>query len=121
MTVLAAGLFILSRLGPASPVPLVTLGLVVTGLGTGIFGSPNNNTLMGAAPRHRQGIAAGVLASARNTGMALGVGLAAAVVTTVLAQAPVGGPVPPIFHATARAFLVATGVALLGVVTSAVR
>jgi EmrB/QacA subfamily drug resistance transporter len=121
MTVLAVGLFVLSRLGPASPMPLVTLGLIVTGLGTGIFGSPNNNSLMGAAPRHRQGIAGGVLASARNTGMALGVGLAAAVVTTVLVHAPVGGPVSPIFHATARAFLVATGVALLGVITSTVR
>ncbi|HUI99161.1 MAG TPA: hypothetical protein VLY46_02945, partial [Usitatibacter sp.] len=74
---------------------LVALALIVTGLGTGIFGSPNNNTLMGAAPRHRQGIAGGVLACARNTGMVLGVGLAAAVFTTVLGSAPVGGPVPP--------------------------
>ncbi len=121
MTVLAAGLFCLSRLGPATPVTLVALALVITGLGTGIFGSPNNNTLMGAAPRHRQGIAGGVLACARNTGMVLGVGLAAAVFTTVLAHAPAGGPVPPIFHAIARAFLVATGMALLGIVTSAVR
>ena len=121
MTILAAGLFFLSRLGPASPVPLVALALVITGLGTGIFGSPNNNTLMGAAPRHRQGIAGGVLACARNTGMVLGVGLAAAVFTTVLAHTPPGGTVPPIFQAIDRALLVATGMAILGVVTSAVR
>jgi EmrB/QacA subfamily drug resistance transporter len=121
MTILAFGLFFLSRLGPASPVPLVALALVVTGLGTGIFGSPNNNTLMGSAPRHRQGIAGGVLACARNTGMVLGVGLAAAVFTTVLARAPVGDTVPPIFRAIDSALLVAAGMALIGVVTSAVR
>jgi EmrB/QacA subfamily drug resistance transporter len=120
MTILASGLFSLSRLGPASPLSHVALALVVTGLGTGIFGSPNNNTLMGSAPRHRQGIAGGVLASARNTGMVLGVGLAAAVFTTVLANAP-AGTVPPIFHAIDRALLVATCMALLGIVTSAVR
>ena len=121
MVILAAGLLFLSRLGPASPVPLVALGLVVTGLGTGIFGSPNNNALMGAAPRHRQGIAGGVLAAARNTGMVLGVALAAAVFTTSLANTPAGDAVPPIFHAIAEALLAATVVGLLGIITSAVR
>lgn len=121
MTILATGLFSLSRLGPASPLSHVALALVVTGLGTGIFGSPNNNTLMGSAPRHRQGIAGGVLASARNTGMVLGVGLAAAVFTTVLANAPADATAPPIFHAIDRALLVATAMALLGIITSVVR
>jgi EmrB/QacA subfamily drug resistance transporter len=121
MAILAAGLFFLSCLGPASSMTLVALALVVTGLGTGIFGSPNNNTLMGAAPRHRQGIAGGVLACARNTGMVLGVGLAAAVFTTVLAHPPAGGAAPPIFLAIGRALLVAAGMALLGIITSAVR
>jgi EmrB/QacA subfamily drug resistance transporter len=121
MTILAAGLLFLSRLGPASPLLLVVVGLIVTGLGTGIFGTPNNNTLMGAAPRHRQGIAGGVLACARNTGMVLGVALAAAVFTTVLANAPVDGTAPPIFQAIDRALLVATAMALAGIVTSAVR
>jgi EmrB/QacA subfamily drug resistance transporter len=121
MTILAAGLFFLSRLGPASPLPYVALALVLTGLGTGIFGSPNNNTLMGSAPRHRQGIAGGVLACARSTGMVLGVGLAAAVFTTVLAHAPQSATVPPIFSAIDRALLVAAVMALLGIVTSAVR
>jgi len=40
---------------------------------------------MGAAPRNRQGIAAGVLATSRNVGMVLGVGLAGAIFTTVVA------------------------------------
>jgi EmrB/QacA subfamily drug resistance transporter len=120
MAIMAVGLFLLSRLEPASPLPRVALALAVTGLGTAIFGSPNNSALMGAAPRHRQGIAAGILACARNVGMVLGVGLAGAVVTTVLAQAP-SGSAPPLFHAIDVAFLVASGLALAAVATSAVR
>ncbi len=41
---------------------------------------------MGSAPASRQGIAAGMLATARNAGMVLGVGLSGAVLTTVMAQ-----------------------------------
>jgi EmrB/QacA subfamily drug resistance transporter len=65
---------------------LIAGGLAIIGLGVGLFVSPNNSALMGAAPRHRQGIAAGVLATARNLGMVLGVGIAGAVLTTYLAQ-----------------------------------
>jgi EmrB/QacA subfamily drug resistance transporter len=121
MAILASGLFLLARLGPDSSLTHVGLALIVTGLGTAIFGSPNNSALMGAAPRHRQGIAAGILAAARNTGMVLGVGLAGAVLTTVLALSPASSIVPPLYHAIDTAFLVAAGMALLGVVTSAVR
>jgi len=121
MLVLSAGLFLVSRLGPSAPLSSVALGLAVVGLGSGLFTSPNNSALMGAAPRHRQGIAGGVLALARNVGMALGVGLAGAVFTTVLAQAS-GAPSPAtIFSAVSLGLLVASGLAMLGALTSAVR
>ena len=74
---------------------------------------------MGAAPRDRQGIAAAVMATARNLGMALGVGLAGAIFTSVLASAAggVGRPAEPaIFAATRASFLVAAALALVGVV-----
>ena len=86
MGVLAVGLFLLSRLGPETELWLVVLGLVVAGAGTGMFISPNTSALMGAAPRSRQGIASGVLATARNFGMVLGIGLAGAIFTTHLAR-----------------------------------
>jgi MFS family permease len=79
MFVLALGLFVLGRVSPHGPVWQIALWLAVVGLGVGLFTSPNNSALMGAAPRHRQGIAAGVLASARNVGMVVGVGIAGAI------------------------------------------
>lgn len=121
MLVLAAGLFLLSRLGPHSSLGTVAAALAVAGLGLGIFVSPNNSAMMGAAPRHRQGIAAGVLASARNVGMVLGVGLAGAILTTVLAHGSAGGSAAALFEAISTAFLVVTGVAGLGALTSLVR
>ncbi|HHV61078.1 MAG TPA: MFS transporter [Firmicutes bacterium] len=53
--------------------------LALFGLGTGIFQSPNNSAVMGAAPRQRLGIASGILAMTRNVGMVLGVATASAV------------------------------------------
>ncbi|HUK66677.1 MAG TPA: MFS transporter [Anaeromyxobacteraceae bacterium] len=86
MLVLSAGLFWLSTTGASTPLGLVVCGLALCGLGFGTFVAPNNSRLLGAAPLHRQGIASGVLAAARNVGMVLGVGLAGAVYTTVLAR-----------------------------------
>ena len=87
------------------------------GLGTGIFVSPNNSALMGAAPRTRQGIASGVLATARNVGMVLGIGLAGAILTTALAR---GGDAA-LFQAVQTGLLVSAGVALIASLAGAVR
>lgn len=118
MAILGVGLLLLARLDAHSGLGAVVVGLATVGLGTGIFISPNNSALMGSAPRHRQGIAAGVLAAARNVGMVLGVGLAGAVFTSVLTRL---GPAPASLFAAARAsFVAAAIVAAAGVVTSLV-
>jgi EmrB/QacA subfamily drug resistance transporter len=121
MLILAIGLFVLAGLGPGAPWGRVALALATAGLGTGMFVSPNNSALMGAAPRHRQGIAAGMLATARNVGMVLGVGLAGAILTTVLANDPGNASGMALFTGVKDGFLVATGVAVLGALTSVVR
>jgi EmrB/QacA subfamily drug resistance transporter len=121
MLILAIGLFFLSGLGPGTSWGSVALALAIAGLGTGIFVSPNNSALMGAAPRHRQGIAAGTLATARNVGMVLGVGLAGAILTTVLGNNPGNVSGMALFTGIKDGFLAATGVAVLGALTSVVR
>ena len=120
MTGLAIGLYMLSGLGANTSPAQITLCLGVIGLGTGIFISPNNSALMGAAPQTRQGIAAGILATSRNFGMVLGVGLAGAVFTTVLTQA---GEMQSaaFFKAIQISFLISCGFAVLGLVVSARR
>ena len=117
MALLAAGLFLLSRLGPGSPIWMVVLGLAIAGPGTGTFISPNTSALLGAAPRHRQGIASGVLASGRNVGMVLGIGLAGAIFTTHLAQ----NTPDALFTGVDMGFLAAAVVAVVGIVMSAIK
>jgi MFS family permease len=92
----------------------------VTGLGTGVFISPNSSALMGAAPKSQQGVAGGVMAVARSVGMMVGVALA----TSIFVAA--GGRTghrwePADFHALRVALWVAAGVALASAAAAALR
>lgn len=118
MAILTAGLIFLARLQPYSGYAQIALALGVVGLGTGIFISPNNSALMGAAPRNRQGIAAATLATARSVGMVLGIGISGAIFTTILAQ---GQGNDNLFRAIQVGFLVAGLFAALGIFTSAIK
>jgi len=71
----AAALYFMSTLTLSSSGVDVIWRLVLFGLGNGLFQTPNNSSVMGSAPRERQGIASGVLATMRNVGMVLGVAL----------------------------------------------
>jgi MFS family permease len=119
MLLLAAGLTALALLVRHGGSWEIAGALAVVGLGVGAFVSPNNSALMGAAPRHRQGIASGVLATARNVGMVLGVGLAGAVFTTVVAHAAV--PADGLVAGVRASLFVAAAIALVGAATSASR
>ena len=117
MALLAAGLFMLSWIGAGTALWIVAAGLAVSGLGTGMFISPNTSALMGAAPQSRQGIASGVQAVARNFGMVLGIGLAGAIFTTGLAQNTANG----LYQGIDMGFLAAAAVAFVGIGLSAIK
>jgi EmrB/QacA subfamily drug resistance transporter len=75
----ALALFLMSRV-PLSASPAdVVWRLVLFGLGTGVFQSPNNSAVMGSAPRPHLGTASGILATMRNVGMVLGIATGGAV------------------------------------------
>jgi MFS family permease len=120
MAVLGLGMFCLSQMGPQSPVAVVLLGMAIVGVGTGTFISPNSSALMGSAPRSRQGISAGIMATARSVGQVMGVGFAGAVLAAFTGnQSDVIGAA--IFGALHTGALLSVGVAAVGVVASAVR
>ena len=71
--------------------------LALFGLGTGIFQSPNNSAVMGSSPRPHLGIASGILGTARNTGMAVGISAAGLILyalapPAVIAKEHLSGP-----------------------------
>ena len=73
---LALGLTLLAVL-PLQQTLEIILPMGLCGLGFGFFQSPNNRTLLSAAPRARAGAAGGMLAVARIAGMTVGASTAA--------------------------------------------
>lgn len=84
MVSFTAGLVLLAQLDYQSSILDIVWRLALAGFGIGVFISPNTSALLGAAPKNRRGIASGILATSRNLGMVLGVGLAGAIFTTSL-------------------------------------
>lgn len=118
LLVLILTMVLISLLGPQTPLLRVPLLLGILGIGMGLFTTPNNNALMGAAPRHRQGVAGGVMASARNVGMVLGIGFGSAIFSTVELQAQRAGDPLAFYRGFHVTFLVMAGVALVGLIIS---
>jgi MFS family permease len=79
MALVAAGLFLLGLIRPDTLGLLALLAAV--GLGLGLFTSPNNAAIMGAAPERQAGMASGVLNMSRGMGTALGLALTGLVFT----------------------------------------
>ncbi len=75
----AAALVYLTRLTPTTSYTTLVAGLVLMGLGGGMFYSPNTSAAMNASPNHRLGIAAATLATLRQTGMVTSFALSLAV------------------------------------------
>ncbi|HLI09837.1 MAG TPA: MFS transporter [Ktedonobacteraceae bacterium] len=69
------GLFLVSQLNAQSSTWDIIWRLAVTGIGQGLFQSPNTRTMMGAAPQNAQGEASGLLATGRVIGQSIGVAL----------------------------------------------
>jgi MFS family permease len=121
MAILTAGILMLAATIQMSSFGMIAVSLGVIGFGVGIFVSPNNSALMGAAPRQRQGIASGVLATARNVGMVLGIGISGAVFTTMMARHADASQLSAMLIAVRASLFVAAGFAAIGTLTSAVR
>ncbi len=75
----AFGLWLLTGLGVDSSLFSIVWRLVVTGIGIGLFQSPNNSAVMGTVPPEQRGIGGGFLATVRVVGQSLSVAVAGAV------------------------------------------
>jgi len=73
LAVLTVGFLAVSSLGAETTTLGYVLRFLPVGLGMGIFQSPNNSAIMGAAPRDRLGIASGMLAVTRTLGQTTGI------------------------------------------------
>src|SRR6185503_11691656 len=108
LAIFAAGLFFLSRLGTSPDNIDIAWRMAVCGLGFGLFQSPNNRTIVSAAPKPRSGAAGGMLATARLLGQTAGA------VTVGVAFHLAGVHIAPsLLFAASIAALLAAGISLL--------
>jgi MFS family permease len=117
MVVLAAAMYLLSRLGPASSLVYIVTVMGASGIGIGMFVAPNNSAMMGSTPKSRQGIAGGVVATSRYIGMNLGVEISGAIFATFTRAHTQAA----FFSGIQMSFLVASAACCVGCVTSAAR
>jgi EmrB/QacA subfamily drug resistance transporter len=121
MGVVASGLVLLGALRPPTGWFLVLLALV--GVGMGLFTSPNNASIMGAAPGRQAGVASGVLNMTRGMGTALGLALTGSIFVVAGGDVFHGalGMESGAAHAFSVACFVLAGVAAAAGVVSALR
>jgi EmrB/QacA subfamily drug resistance transporter len=87
MLVSAAGLAGMTTLEVHSAYWESGLWLLIVGVGSGMFNSPNTAAMMGVVPAHRRGIAAGARTLLQNTGAVLSIAFVLAIVTSAVPKA----------------------------------
>jgi EmrB/QacA subfamily drug resistance transporter len=133
MVVSAAGLALMTTLEPQSPYWESTLWLLLVGVGSGMFNSPNTAAMMGAVPEHRRGIAAGARMMLQNTGAVISIAFVLAIVTAAvprnvllqifsgLAQGLSDAKLAPFMHNMHTALWVLCATSLAGAAVSLLR
>jgi MFS family permease len=116
MALVGLGLILLGALHPPTLWFLVLLAVI--GAGLGLFTSPNNASIMGAAPEQQAGMASGVLNMTRGLGTALGLAVTGTIF--VVAGGASGGTGGAQHAFTVTAYVLAS-VALGAGVVSALR
>jgi EmrB/QacA subfamily drug resistance transporter len=84
MVVSAVGLALMTTLQPDSSYWQSSVLLLLVGIGSGLFNSPNTAAMMGAVAPNRRGIAAGSRTMLQNTGAVVSIAFVMAIVTAAV-------------------------------------
>ncbi len=87
MAVTAVGLAAMTTLQTDSAYWQSGLWLLIVGVGSGMFNSPNTAAMMGTVPARRRGIAAGARTLLQNSGAVLSIAFVLAIVTSAVPKA----------------------------------
>jgi len=80
-SVIVLGQFFIASLTRSASIPRIMLPLALSGLGIAIFNTPNQNAILGSAPRDKVGAAAGMAITTGRLGASCGVALATTIFT----------------------------------------
>jgi MFS family permease len=133
MVVTAAGLALMTTLQPGSSYVASAAWLLLVGIGSGMFNSPNTAAMMGTVPAARRGIAAGTRVMVQNTGAVISIAFVMAIVAASipkdvlfkifsgLAKGLSNQQLEPFIHNMHTALWVLSAVSLVGALVSLMR
>jgi MFS family permease len=131
MAIITLGLLFMSALSATSSVLYIGVGLLLIGIGMGLFSSPNTSAVMGCVERQRLGVASGTLSTMRFMGQAASLAIMGAIIASVAgpdfiasltlgtANSTVAGDA--FIRGMSMVFLVGALIAAVGTVTSLAR
>ena len=116
------GLGVLLIVLPSCSVPCILAGLVILGLGYGLFSSPNTNAIMSSVQANDLGMASGMVATMRAVGQLISLATAMMVFSVVIGTVEI---TPDVYLQLERSIsiilLAFIGLGILGIFTSYVR
>lgn len=84
LAVSSLAFFMLSRLSAGAASQEVIRGIILLGIGLGLFQTPNNSSVMGSVPPERLGVASAFLSLVRSLGQSLGITIATTIIVSSL-------------------------------------
>jgi len=121
MAVCVVGLLGLSFVGTTTPYWYIILMLCLAGLGTALFATPNTHAIVGSVELRWVGVATATIATMRQAGMSLSVGLATLVLALQVGrQDIVPADYPRLLTSVRISFVIFTALCILGVAASLV-
>ncbi|MFA5613753.1 MAG: MFS transporter [Methanoculleus sp.] len=122
MVFITLGLAIFTFLTPETPIPNIIASLVLLGFGYALFSSPNMNAIMTSVDRSLYGVASGMLATMRTTGMMLSLAIVTVIFALLIGTTQIGPEVQASFMASLHVtFTVFTILCTFGVFASLAR
>ncbi|MCR3758481.1 MFS transporter [Clostridium felsineum] len=76
MGIMVVGMLLLSSVSMSTQKYFLVISFIISGLGSGLFQTPNNSAVLGNVPPVNRGTAAGTLGTMRNVGMVVGTAVA---------------------------------------------
>ena len=122
MALITVGLTIFVFLSEQTSLKLVIGNLVLMGLGFALFSSPNTNAVMSSAPKTAYGVASATLATMRQVGMVLSMGVAMLMFTLYMGRVQITPEYYPLFQQSMKtAFIIFAVLCFGGIFASLAR
>ena len=122
MALSTLGLFIFSFITAETSIAYITVGLLVIGLGFGLFSSPNTSAIMGSVERRFYGVASAMVSTMRLLGQTFSMGLALMVFAIFIGNVQItSAQYPSLLSSIHTVFLISAVMCFIGIFAALTR